>query len=332
MIFGDALLRLMLGAVAALVLLITPFSSHVDARESLKLGFSGASSSQLAGYIALDEKLFARYGLDVELVQSSGTTMIQALGSRILDVALVGGGQAISGYLKGVEVRIISGLINYVPYQLWVRPEIADTKELKGKKIATSVPGTSPDLSTRILLERLRLDPAKDVTLIRFGRLQLLATALVSGVVDAALLSPPYSIEARKSGLRMLLDLAPIRIPYPFTSVVTSQATLLKSRPLLEGFLKGILHGIRVSYSNPETAQKALGRYLRLSDMEVIEETYKRVLEVTERAPIVKPEAIETFTRISGESGARTALGVLEMKMLRQIEGTGFINNLYSEK
>jgi hypothetical protein len=130
----------------------------------------------------------------------------------------------------------------------------------------------------------------------------------------------------------MLLDLAPIRIPYPFTSVVTSQATLLKSGPLLEGFLKGILHGIRVSYSNPESAQKALGRYLRLSDMEVIEETYKRVLEVTERLPVVQPEAIDTFTRISGESGARNALGVLDMKMLRQVEATGFINSLYSQK
>ena len=326
------LFRKALAAIAVAPLLVIQLSWHAEARGPLKLGFSGASSSQLAGYIALDEKLFARYGLDVELAQSSGTTMIQALGSGILDVALVGGGQAVSGYLKGVEVRIISGLTNYVPYQLWVRPDIFDTKELKGKKFATSTPGTSPDLSTRILLERLRLDPVKDVTLVRFGRLQLLAPALVSGVVDAALLSPPYSIEARKSGLRMLLDLAPLRIPYPFTSVVTSQAALLKSAPLVEGFLKGILHGIRVSYSNPEIAKKALGHYLRISDAEVIEETYKRVLEVSERVPLLQPEAIDTFTRVAGECGGRSALGVLEMKLLRQIEGTGFINNLYSEK
>ncbi|MBI2089842.1 MAG: ABC transporter substrate-binding protein [Deltaproteobacteria bacterium] len=298
----------------------------------MKLGFSGASSSQLAGYVAMDQKLFTRYGLEVELAQSSGTTMIQALGSGILDVALVGGGQAISGYLKGVEVRILSGLINYIPYQLWVRPEISEVKDLKGKKFATSTPGTSPDMSTRILLERLRLDPLKDVTLVRFGRLQLLAPALVSGVVDAALLSPPYSIEAQKSGLRMLIDLAPMRIPYPFTSVVSSHAVLLKSAPLLEGFLKGILHGIRLSYSRPEIAKKALGHYLRVSDTEVIEETYKRVLEVTERIPLLQAEAIHTFTRISGESGTRSALGILEMKILRQIEGAGFVNHLYSEK
>jgi len=100
----------------------------------------------------------------------------------------------------------------------------------------------------------------------------------------------------------------------------------------LEGFLKGILHGIKFSYSNPEIARKALGRYLRLSDAEVIEETYKRTLEVSERIPFVPPQAIDTFVRLSGESSTRSAAGVLEMRILRQIESEGFVNGLYSGK
>jgi len=321
-----------LGILVLVAFVVVEVSSIVEAAGSLKLGFSGASSSQLAGYIAVDQKLFAKYGLDVDLDQSGGTTMIQALGVGVLDVALVGGGQAISGYLKGIEVRIISGLVNYIPYELWVRPEISDVKDLKGKKFATSTPGTSPDMSTRLLLEQLHLDPGKDVQLIRFGRLQLIAPALIGGVVDAALLSPPYSTEARKAGIRMLLDLASKRIPFPFTSVISTQAVLQKSSPLLEGFLKGILHGIKFSYSNPEIARKALGRYLRLSDAEVIEETYKRTLEVSERIPFVPPQAIDTFVRLSGESSTRSAAGVLEMRILRQIESEGFVNGLYSGK
>ncbi len=321
-----------LAILVLVALILVQVSSMVEAAGSLKLGFSGASSSQMAGYIAMDQKLFARYGVDVDLAQSGGTTMIQALGVGALDVALVGGGQAISGYLKGIEVRIVSGLVNYIPYELWVRPEISDIKDLKGKKFATSTPGTSPEMSTRLLLEQLRLDPARDVQLVMFSRLQLIATSLVSGVVDAALLSPPYSLEARKSGLRMLLDLARKRIPFPFTSVVSTQAVLQKASPLLEGFLKGILHGIKLSYSDPEIAKKALGRYLRLSDAEIIEETHKRALEVSERIPVVPPEAVDTFVRLSGESSTRNAVGVLEMRILRQIESEGFVNSLYSGK
>src|SRR5262249_59844251 len=59
--------------------------------ESLRLGFSGATATQLAGSIAVEQKLFDLYGVDVQLTQSAGTTMIRALASGSLDVVLVGG-------------------------------------------------------------------------------------------------------------------------------------------------------------------------------------------------------------------------------------------------
>ena len=197
--------------------------------ESLRLGFSGASATQLAGYLAVDQKLFDIYGVNVELTQSAGTTMIRALDSGSLQVAIVGGGQALSAYLKGVDVRIISGLVNIVPFQLWAKPEISQLNDLKGKLIANTPPGTSLNLGTSILLQRAGLDPLRDVKPVAFGRLGLVSQALFTGVVDAALLSPPDTIEARRSGLRMLMDLATARIPCPFTSVVTTRAVLEKS-------------------------------------------------------------------------------------------------------
>ena len=176
--------------------------------ESLRLGFSGATATQLAGSIAVEQKLFDLYGVNVELTQSAGTTMISALDSGSLDVAIVGGGQALSAYLKGVDVRIIGGLVNKVPYELWAKPEIAQLKDLKGKLIANTPPGTSLNLGTSVLLLRAGLDPSRDVKLIAFGRIQLVSRALLGGVVDAALLSPPDTIEAKKSGMRMVVDLS----------------------------------------------------------------------------------------------------------------------------
>ena len=92
--------------------------------ETLQFGFSGATATQLAGSLAVEHKLFDIYGVNVEFTQSAGTTMIRALDSGSLQVAIVGGGQALSAYLKGVDVRIISGLVNIVPFQLWAKPEI----------------------------------------------------------------------------------------------------------------------------------------------------------------------------------------------------------------
>jgi ABC-type nitrate/sulfonate/bicarbonate transport system substrate-binding protein len=143
----------------------------VRAAESLRLGFSGASATQLAGYLAVDQKLFELYGVNVELTQSAGITMIRALDSGSLDVSIVGGGQALSAYLKGVDVRIFSGLVNTVPFQLWAKPEVSQLKDLKGKLIANTPPDTSLNLANQILLMRAGLDPLREVKLVAFGRL-----------------------------------------------------------------------------------------------------------------------------------------------------------------
>src|SRR5256885_5113022 len=170
----------------AIVALVAFMVAHncvtVWGAESLRLGFSGASATQLAGYLAVEQKLFDIYGVNVELTQSAGTTMIRALDSGSLHVAIVGGGQALSAYLRGVEVRIISGLVNTVPFQLWARPELSQLKDLKGKLIANTPAGTSLNLATSILLMRAGLDPMKDVKLITVGRIQLGSRALLNGV------------------------------------------------------------------------------------------------------------------------------------------------------
>lgn len=314
-------------AAAAFVL----FSTGAPA-ETLKLGFSGGSATQLAGYLAVDQKLFDIYGVGVELTQAAGTTMIRALDSGSLDVAIVGGGQALNAYLKGVEVRIISGLVNTVPFQLWAKPEISQLQDLKGKLIANTPPGTSLNLANQILLARAGLHPTRDVKLVAFGRLGLVSQSLFTGVVDAALLSPPEAVEAKKAGLRMLLDMAAARIPCLFTSVVASKASLEKSPSALDRFLRGILHGIKLALSNPDMAKKTLSRNMRLTDPEALDGAYRQVVAVYERLPLVPKEAVETVVKISTERPARDPFGVVDTGLLERINKEGFVKNLYASK
>ena len=300
--------------------------------ETLRFGFSGATATQLAGSLAVEHKLFDIYGVNVEFTQSAGTTMIRALDSGSLQVAIVGGGQALSAYLKGVDVRIISGLVNIVPFQLWAKPEISQLKDLKGKLIANTPPGTSLNLANQILLMRAGLDPLREVKLVAFGRLGLVSQALFTGVVDAALLSPPDTIEARKSGLRLLMDLATARIPCPFTSVVTTKAVLEKSPAALDRFLRGILHGIKLALTNPDMARKTLSRNMRLTNPEAIEEVYQSAVGAYERVPLVPKEAIETVVKLSAGPSNRNPFGVLYMTILERMDKEGFVRSLYSVK
>lgn len=323
---ADKLVR----SLAALAV-IAVFASAAAA-ETLRLGYSGATASQLAGALAVEQKLFDLYGVSVELNQSAGLTMIRAVESGSLDVAIVGGGQALAAYTRGAEVRIVSGLVNTVPFQLWAKPDIAQLGDLKGRLIADTPPGTSLNLGTRIMLARAGLDPARDVKLVAFGRLQLVPRSLLGGVVDAALLSAPETLEARKAGLRMLLDMAAERIPCLFTSVVTSRAVVAKSPAALEKFLKALLHGVKLALTNPDMAKKSLGRTLRLSDGEALDETYRQAAAAYEPLPVVRRDALETVARIAAEKSVRDPYGVVDMSILERIDKEGFIKALYAKR
>jgi ABC-type nitrate/sulfonate/bicarbonate transport system substrate-binding protein len=182
------------------------------------------------------------------------------------------------------------------------------------------------------LLQRAGLDPLRDVKLVAFGRLGLVSQALFTGVVDAALLSPPDTIEARRSGLRMLMDLATARVPCPFTSVVTTRAVLDKLPAALDRFLRGILHGVKLALTNPDVAKKTLSRNMRLTDPEAVDEVYQRVVAVYERLPIVPKEAIETVVKLSLAPSNRNPFGVLDMSLLERIDKEGFVKALYTAK
>jgi len=322
----------LLALLAVTACMLASRCAAVWSAESLRFGFSGATATQLAGAIAVEQRLFDLYGVNVEFTQSAGTTMIRALDSGSLQVAIVGGGQALSAYLKGVDVRIISGLVNAVPFQLWAKPDISQLKDLKGKLIANTPPGTSLNLGNQILLARAGLDPAKDVKLIAFGRLGLVSQALFTGVVDAALLSPPETIEAKRVGLHMIMDLVTARIPCPFTSVVTTRPVLEKSPPAMERFLKGILHGLKLAITNPDMAKKTISRNMPLNDAEAIEEVYQRVVMVYERLPMVPKEAIDTVVKLSPAPSDRNPYGVLDMSLLERIDKEGFTRSLYGAK
>jgi len=304
----------------------------VCAAESLRLGFSGATATQLAGSLAVERKLFEVYGVNVEFIQSAGTTMIRALDAGSLDVAIVGGGQALNAYLKGADVRIIGGLVNTVPYQLWAKPEISQLKDLKGKLIANTPPGTSLSLATAVLLQRAGLDPLRDVKLIAFGRLGLVSQSLFTGVVDAALLSPPETIEAKKLALRMVVDLAAARIPCMFTSVVTTRTVLEKSPAALMRFLKGLMHGLQLVSTNPEMAKRTISRSMRLSDPEAIDEVYQRVVALYERLPVVPKDAFDTVAKLSPAVSNRNPFSVLDMSLLERIDKEGFVRSLYATR
>jgi ABC-type nitrate/sulfonate/bicarbonate transport system substrate-binding protein len=79
---------------------------------------------------------------------------------------------------------------------------IKTAEELRGKTVATGRPGAFGDTMVRYVLRaKLGLVPDRDVKMLPIGEAQLAFPALERGIVQAASLTIPFTLIAKRMGL-----------------------------------------------------------------------------------------------------------------------------------
>jgi NitT/TauT family transport system substrate-binding protein len=91
-----------------------------------------------------------------------------------------------------------------VPHGVFVRAGIDKVEDLRGKTIAVSSPGTMPELLARAALAKYGV-PVSEVKFASVGGDRDRYTALVGGVVDAAVVSNEYTPIASSKNLKILV-------------------------------------------------------------------------------------------------------------------------------
>src|SRR5262249_54875538 len=112
---------------------------------------------------------------------------------------------AIAVGVRGGDVKIMGCHWVVVPHGIMVKPGIDKMADVKGKSIAVSAPGSFPDMLARVAPAKFNIAPS-DVTLAAVGGDRDRYTALVGGVVDAAVVSNEYLPLAWSKNLKMLLE------------------------------------------------------------------------------------------------------------------------------
>ena len=144
-------------------------------------------------YYALDHGLFERAGLKVTpIIRTAGKEVIQIFTSGGADVSFTGPGPMGVTIGQGVAAKVTGffayGSVAIVTFD----PAIKEVKDLKGKRIAISGPGSASEVIGRIVLFEMGLDPHKDAQ-VRPLNAPEMVTAGRLGQVDAAITWPPYA-------------------------------------------------------------------------------------------------------------------------------------------
>jgi NitT/TauT family transport system substrate-binding protein len=202
---------LALGAFVAALALAGP--ALAQTKTPLKIAIGGAQClCYLPTVLAKQLGLYEKHGLDAELINFKG-------GSVALTAVLGGSADVVSGYydhtvnLKGKNKDMKSvvvydqfpGLVLVVsPKQT---PNIKGIKDLAGKKVGVSAPGSSTDFFLKYLLRKNGVDPGK-VAVIGVGLDDTAVAAQEQGQVDAAVMLDPAVtlLQGKYKDLRLLAD------------------------------------------------------------------------------------------------------------------------------
>src|SRR3981081_1809630 len=145
-------------------------------------------------------------GLKLELLEVKDDQIgLKALLAGELESYEGGVQGTIAADVRGADVKIIGCHWPLVPHGLMVKLAVGGVQDLKGKSIAVSSPGSFPDMFARVALARLNLSPS-DVVLAAVGGDRDRYTALVGGVVDAAVVSNEYLPLPSSKNFKMLLS------------------------------------------------------------------------------------------------------------------------------
>ena len=257
--------RLKLACCAfACILAITSFTGYAEAR--LVNVAVGGHVALIAFHSAIENGYYKQEDLDVKLILTRAPVASQALIGGSVDFS-TSGGNGLSAILAGAPIRILFTSFHRPMASLWVRDNVRDIKELKGKKVGLpGGPGSGYDTNLREVLRVYGVEEDREVAIVGITDSAATLPALRTGAVDAAVLAAQYSIRAEEAGFRELLIFTreDLKLVQHQGSIIAREE-LLKSDPVfVEKFVKATLKGFLYTRANPARAVPAWSRYNRI--------------------------------------------------------------------
>jgi NitT/TauT family transport system substrate-binding protein len=270
--------------------------SSAQEKTSLPVTYSATNANMLSLWVAKDAGYFDEQGLDVHmLLIRGGSLAVQLLVTGQSPIGLIGGTSAAYAYLQGnKDVVIISRLQNVMAYTLGAKPEIQKPEDIKGKKLAVSRFGSTSDFVAEYALKHLGLKKT-DVTMIQIGLEGDRLLAMQRGDISLSVFSPIITPVVKKAGMRILLDLEELKVPYLLTGHGTTRSFLEKNRSVVVKFMRASILAIKRLKSDRPFAEKVLAKYVRTSDQEAVKTALEHQIKILPDIPTPLEDGIKTI-------------------------------------
>jgi NitT/TauT family transport system substrate-binding protein len=245
--------------------------------ENLAVGYSSLAGHHTPMWIAVEERIGRKYGIELKDIYAGRLRPQQLLVSGDVPIVVATGSGALTSHALGSKDQVLVAInMNKVGGGIFAKGEIKTAEDLRGKIIGVSRAGSISEVILRYVLRaKLGIQPDRDVKMLVVGDPAVGLQALERGIVDATPLTMPLPLIAVKMGFRELVSYDALGITFPANTVTTLRTTTSKRPDLIDNFLRTLIEGIYIFKTNKPKSLAVMKKHLLGASDEVLEETYR---------------------------------------------------------
>jgi NitT/TauT family transport system substrate-binding protein len=321
----------MLAKKVWLVLALTLFSANSNA-EQIRIAYSGVSASGTPVWLAKEEGIFTKHGLDADLVTvRSAPLQVTALVSNEVQFVRGSVSSMLTAASQGAKLKIILSLFaERASYDFLAAPSITRPADLKGKKIGVQDFSGLLWTLTMMSLREMGLDPQRDnINIQAIGDSTVIAQSLASGIIDAAALDKLQSVRLQGLGVKVLLDLS--RISFPSSPYMGAEQWIDKNPLVVEKFIKAMIEASTIMRAQKERGLAVLQRHIK-TDRALAEIGYKNLLQDLTAYTFTSVKGLKTVQEIVALRDPKIAKynveDLLDQRVLKKVVDSGYVEEL----
>jgi NitT/TauT family transport system substrate-binding protein len=329
-----------LAALAALTLM----SGAAPAQQKVTIAIGGANClCYLPTVLAKELGEYEKAGVNVEMVDFKG-------GSQALTAVLGGSADVVSGYFdhcvnlaaKNQHLQAFVVYDRYPGLALVVAPKntatIKSVKDLAGKRVGVSAPGSSTDFFLKYLSKKNGVDPAS-IGVVGIGLGATAIAAMEQGSVDAAVMLDPAVtlLQGKNKDLRILSDTRTQKDTievfggeYPGGALYTRADWIEKNSAAAAAMAKAIVNTLKFIHSHSaEEIMAKMPPALVGADKALYLAALKNTIPMYSTTGLMDPKGAQAVLAVFSQSSPEVAKANIDLlktytnKFVEQIGTTG---------
>jgi NitT/TauT family transport system substrate-binding protein len=286
----------------------------------INLGWHSVSQSVWPMWIAEEQGLFDKYGLDATLINAEGARILSGVISKSTPIAFASGADILDPIAEGADIVAIYAFEDGTPTDMIVGGEgITKAEDLRGKIAGANELGGESDSLVRLGLRELGLEPDVDTRVVSVGGESTRIAALAAGQVQATLVDAGLRNQMEEQGFNILYDFTESDFELLKSAVITTRSYAQDNPEIVQCTVNALVEALEFWKTNKEETVATAVKFSGDMDQADVEGLYDLYVDTLPDQPTVNADALAAHQELSEE------------QRIKDIDVTTVIDNSFVE-